>query len=463
MLKRQRLQAIGVLDNSRRSLIQRLLGSINPGSARPALQYVDASTRWAWVPLGGEYWARWILGALASGMWELSAVRSYSVLDAVNDDDASLNYSSGWGANSAATSLGGSYQLASSAASVSFDVSGASDIYIVVLKSPNGGIASVTIDGGTDLVSELPLIGDVRQLDTYAAVTENNVRVPIAKGLDTAQTYTVAFAYTGLANPAAGAASVRFEGYGVPATDLTAAGTQIGNAKKTALTMGGVSSAYAYAILYTPSGATTGEWTGSIHGNEVHGAATWEDGNGSPVTVDAVTPFATADEIVMEQTATSRHSETGATDHANVTYRLTFNAGKLRIYHHRTWLTAANIAKAYPCMYPLNANMVTGTVDDDVSYDLTNNNDSMHGNAQKQVAALWHSSGWAAWLRLPDLVGVNDWTNSVDYLWIEDRSNVTINKIYADREQNTVVNVNDEWESTADYYVGYLGSLAAVP
>jgi hypothetical protein len=445
--------------------------SMPPNDHDVTLEYIDASNRYVWTPIWDRYWTRWQLELQASGFWALDTLSVMDVIKAWNDDDAGNTYNgAGWGVVASPASLGAQYQRSRTLNDyVEFSVTpgAGGKIYIVLATLTNGGYGAVTIDGGTDLVNELPLVGGYRQINSYAAVNADNTRILIAAGLDPATAYTVRLTVVDDRPPGSSDDYINFEGYGVFTTTIDDAqlGTVLYDAK-TMRTPGYGGSAFEYAYEYKPTGAINYEWTGSQHGNENISGVTFEDQDGNDISVSAVDTKNHGEQVVMEHTATSRHGETGATDHANVICRATFDSAGVTVYYKHTWLSAATFDAAYAAMFPMrDAQMTRGHVagDDSTIYTLNADDDSRLGQQKQRLAALWDASyPWVAWLYLPDLVGVNYWLNATQFMFIEDRVGGTINKLYAQRvygppgNPNASAAIGDVWESTAYYRVSYI-------
>jgi hypothetical protein len=355
-----------------------------------------------------------------------------------------------------ASALGGSYARNGTPGQyLEFEVTGATDIYLVLIKQNNCGLGHVTINGSATLVNELPKDGSGNAyFDGYSAVQMFNQRVHIASGLTPANTYMVRVTVSGEKNASASDVRIYFEGYGtnVSGMDDPALGT-VANDISVVASIGHATSALEYAISFRPStGATNFELTGSIHLNEAISAVSWKDGDGADVVVDAETTKVAVPTLVLEQTGTSRHSETGATDHANVTCRVRFTQQGIEIYHKHAWLSAGSSVVAYMAMLGsddayTDRGHISGR---STVYDLTEDNDAFKGQFRSRQASLWKAGEpFVAWVYLPDLLGVNSWQSAGARVSIQDAA--TNNKIYVTRHDESVppvvIGVGDEWES----------------
>lgn len=431
------------------------------------LQYGNATTRYAWTPIYDRYWSRWRLVEQANGFWAFNYISIYDAIKAWNDNDVTVTYNGAWAAGAAAAALGISYQRSETINHYAqFDVTpgAGGKIYIVLSYLSNGGYGAVTIDGGTALVNELPLVDGYKQVSCYAAASAYNNRILIASGLDAATAYTVRLTVVDDRPAGSSGDRVYFEGYGIFTETID--DPQIGTVTydvKSLLIAGEGSSANEYAYHYKPPApAGNYEWTGSAHGNENIASVTWTDQAGNAVTVDAVDTKASAERIVVTHRGTSRHTETGATDHANFVCIQNFNSLGLDVTHTHWWLTACDFDLSYPAMFSMLNAIDLGHVagDEDEIYDLTGDDDADYGETIQRLSA-FISDDWVLWMFMPNLTGVDGWVSSELFHFIQDRID-TINKAYAQRTggANGVANetaaVGDVWQSWAQYRVSYI-------
>lgn len=435
------------------------------------LEYVSATSRYVWTPIVDRYWIRWTLDILSSGCWTLDASTVYDVIKGWSDRDASITYNPAWSQGSTYGTLNGTWSYTKIASRYAeFSVTPTSDgkIYVVIAKESSGGIANVTINGSTDLVNELPLVGPNRQLDTYSATEAKNSRVLIASGLS-AGTYTVRVTATGTKNASSSDSYIFFEGYGV--TTLSIDDPQIGlQFDRATIRQIGYSSSNSneYAYSYKPNGASTYQWTGTNHLNEIISSVTWQDELGNDISVSAGDTKTHGTQVIITQTGTSRHSDTGTTDHANVVCKHTFNTQGLDVFHQHTWLSTAVFDLAYPAMWRLvEAASLRGHMagERDVIYDFNHNDNVLYVNRKDRLMAMWNASyPWVAWVYLPDLETVNGWANSQIGIGVRDEDTATANKIYVQRVggtqevANATVAVGDIWKGTVQYRISYIAN-----
>ncbi len=433
------------------------------------LQYVDANTRYAYVPIVNSYWVRWTITALASGFWQTTTPTVVYALDSVDNPDPGITYTGVWDSFPTAGSLNGTSRRSQvTNEHLEFTVTGVRDVWLVNYTNTNCGYAYVTINGGTDLVNELPLDGGGhRWYDTYAASATAKVRTKVASGLNPASTYTVSLIHSGQKRAAASDHRVYFEGYSVDAEPSVALAASLG---LVAVVQAFGTGAYEYACNYKPEGASAAEYTGSGHLNEAITAVTWRDGNGEDVVVSEGAPQVAVATLVLTNTGTSRHSETGATDHANVTSRATFDHTGVTFYHSHEWLTTPEVSMFFCGMF---GSLVTATdrgivAGDATPYDLSLDDNRWLGKKQTRCAAVWANGGnWVGWLWLPDLVGVNGWAIVGAANAIQDTA--VNNKIYVSRVgthiggASVTPSISDVWESTHECHLSYLADTSILP
>lgn len=430
------------------------------------LEYVSATSRYVWTPIADRYWARWTVNKLAtSNMWVVDASTVYDVVKAWSDRDASITYNPAWSQGNSSGALNGTWSYTNvTNRYLEFSVTPGADgkIYVVYSQETNGGIIWVTIDGGTDLVNELPLNGGHRELDTYIAVVENkNTRACIASGLSIAA-HTVRLTISGTKNAGSSNYYLWFEGYGITPYTIDDAQIALINDRKIVRQFGANSAnSNEYAYHYKPSGAAVYEWTGTTHLNEVYSVVTWRDEIGNDISVSVGDTRNHGNSVVLNQTGVSRHSQTGTTNHANAQTIQTFTTEGLNVYHRHDWLTACSFDQTYPAMWNvISGSAVTGRCAGGSEVTLNHNDDARYGNTKSRLCALWSASAeFVAWVYFANSAPVSGWSHSVDFLAIRDHTTGTTEKIYlqrtggADDTANEVAAVNDVWESTVQYRI----------
>ena len=217
-----------------------------------------------------------------------------------------------------------------------------------------------------------------------------------------------------------------------------------------------VGSVYEYAYSIKPNGEIDYEWTGSGHGNENISSITWKDQDGNDVVVSAGSPTAEREQIILTNAGTTRHSESGAIDLANFESVATFNDQGLQVYHKHDWLTKVYCMASYAAMHPFDdGETIKGHIAGDagVTYDLTPDDGTYHGNLNSRCIAQWADAHqWVGWCYVTDDAGVGDWFYSGGSM-VEDRIGGTINKTYVPRggKQSAIVDNGAIWETTTLY------------
>ncbi len=426
------------------------------------LQYIDASSRYVWTPVISRYWVRWKVIELASGFWQTQQAAVYSTRKPVNDDDAGIAYGGMWDSFPVVGSLNNTTRRSLVIGDyVEFSITGTDEAYISVTKQANCGYGWVTVNGGTALANGSGLAddgADHRYFDGYAAAQTAGQRVQVATGLDPSQTYTIRVTHSGEKAPEATDHRVYFEGYIIDAYQISdGAGLPVEKTLVQGITTG--VSALEYAYQYEPTGTSVYEFTGSAHLNELISATTWKDQDGADVVVSAGTPTASVEKLLLVNTGTSRHSQTGATDHANLVCRVTFDHLGVEVYHKHDWLSAAEFYAAYPAMIGTDPAYTTKgyIVGREEIEDLTLDDNRFAAQVESRLARAWSdTSDWITWLYLPNLAGVGYWENARASLSIQDTS--VNNKIYGARcGFGSVVTVapGESWESIHRIFVTF--------
>lgn len=453
---------------------QQLLMPVQTGKD-VTLEYVSATSRYVWTPINGLYWTRWTIDQLAtSGMWVVDTSTVYECIKGWSDRDASITYAPAWsqGANSGGLNNTWSYtKVATRYAQFSVTPGTDGKIYIVGAQEANGGIAYITIDGGTTLVNELPLVGANRELDFYAAAEDKNHKFLIASTLSI-EPHTVRITVSGTKNASSSDAYIWLEGYGVTPYTIDDAQMILAYDRDFVRQIGSASSnSNEYAIHYLPAGASTYEWMGTSHLNEVYSAITWQDSAGNDISVSVGDTKNHGDQLIVTQTGKARHSQTSITDHATVTCKQTFGTAGLDVYHKHDWLTACAFDQAYPAMWRLlEAASAKGIIaGDTATYTLNSSDQSYRGQLASRLSACWNNSfSWVAWCYLPDLTCVNGWARSVYKHSIRDETGGTTNKIYlqrtggADNVANETTAPGDSWESTVQYRISNVDPMTVM-
>lgn len=436
------------------------------------IEYSTATKRYVWTPIRDRYWTRWTLNQLAtSSMWTIDDAIVYDVVRAWSDRDASITYSSPWSQGASAGALNNTWSYTKvNGRYLEFTVTPAADgcIYLVYAAENSGGIVFVTIDGGTTLANELPLVSGNRELDTYAAAEAKNTRTRIASGLTVAPHTVRVTVQTGKKNASSSDYYCWFEGYGITAYDIDNAQIVLATDRKQVRQVGYSSSnSTEYAHSIKPGAATGYEWSGTNHLNEIYSAWTWTDAAGNDMSVSVGTPKKHAALIIVEQTGVTRHSTTGTTDHANILCRHTFSHAGLDIYHSHSWLTAGWCAQAFPGMWRLveaaAQRAIVAGASSITDMSATNTGDgTRYINRAGRLIAAWNSAQpWVAWNYIPSLDTVNYWAAAPDGISLRDDATTT-NKIYiqriggVDSMPNAAINIGDVWSGTIAYRISYI-------
>lgn len=432
------------------------------------LQYSNATRRYVWTPVVNRYWVRWTVSLLSSGFWQVTNYAVYYAAIAVDDDDVGITYSGTWDSFPLGGALGGETRRSMVQGDyLEFSVTGTTEIDLAITKQANVGYGYVTINGAVALANGSGLLDDGsghRYFDGYAAAQLVYQKVNIASGLDVDETYVVRVTNAGLKREAATETRVYFEGYLKDALQLTSGGAFVADVTLT-LQAGLDQSAIEYAYSYKPAGASAYQFTGSTHLNEVITAVSWTDGEGNALTVSEGATCATAAEVVLSLGGTARHSQTGTMDHANVICRTTFDGEGVEVYHRHEWLTLSSVQVAYVGMCPSMPSWTTkGYIPFGQVIELTGEG-VYKGAIRNRMAMMWNPSlPWVIWLYLPDLVGVDQWSNPGSCFVIQDAS--VNNKIYARRNYLANVlypQVGEVWTSTHRVYLTYYADAADLP
>ncbi len=424
------------------------------------LKYIDASNRYVFTAIdGGLYWVRWKLNLHASGFWTMDDTDIYKALKAWPNTDGGNTFSGTWTHDAYVGALNDTRSYCKIPGNyVQFTVSGRREIYLTHIKRNISGYVAVTINGFSALVNgpEIVTVGSDRCVNSYNASTIENYWTLLASGLDPAQSYTVRL--TVIANIPPGSSDIwfYFTGFGIPCekwseTDILA--------RDDVEVLDISATDWGYVTSYTPTGASASEYTGGDHGNEAISSVQWLDGEGNNIAVSAGTPVKEAPKVRLLQSGYARHSETGATNHAEVDSNFEFTYQGVRQTSHHRWLSNASLLVAYIGGMVGNNALEKGHLAGMGSTVLVLSNDDMSEKGQKRsrATALWSAAhGFVLWSYLPNLVGVNYWLDSIRYTFIRDEP--AINKGYYERVTPTAgasLAINDVWDSDVLFQVSY--------
>ncbi len=444
--------------------VSKLRGKLSHGAVSQicSLQYVDATTCYVWTPIDGTiYFCRWELSLLASGAWTRSNLKVFRVMDAINRDDGGITESGSWSApGSTANALGRDYRSDKNvAAYAEFTVTGVERVYITYERRSICGHMKVLVDGAPGNCSDLTLVGADMCLDCYGAVTAVNLWGCVAQDLDPASSYTIRIAPQGTTSGGSDTYMYR-EGYGVPVSAFSDANETVSNDNEEVAHIETGDNGYAYQ--YRPTGAAGYEFTGSDHQNEAIAAVTWKDGAGADISVSVGTPLNDAAEVVVNQTGTARHSETGATDHAAIDTTLLFSYQGCRQDVEHTWSTDALLLNAYVGMSVGRSNMERGHIADGSTTvnTLTADDDSLAGEIASRLALFWDTThDFVLQDYIIDPASVNHWQESTNFCYIEDKA-AGNNKIYFQRLASGSLLATEVWSASYLYAVSLYPSFS---
>lgn len=430
------------------------------------LEYVDASNRYVWTPLSSMEWLRWELALNAGGFWTHGYTRIYKAGEWYNDDDASITYTGAWGTGTSTNGIGNSQHNANAnTRELEFDVTGVSEVWVSLGKRINCGFARIYVNDTQDLLNtaEFVDVSGVWKLDTYSATTANGRWVKIATGLDTSEVYTIRIVPDGSNNGSASGNYIYFEGYGFPLTNME---SLTGETNESVQIVMVAESDAGYVSSIKPSGATGFELSGSDHGNEVINSVTWQELDGTDVSVDGVTTMASVDALMIINAGYARHNESSTTNLANVTSTLLFDPSGCTQSLEIEWLVAGECQYSYIGMWPADA----GNWDIGAfigaglkTHDLTGDDGAFKGQVKARMIAIWDAGhDYVTAVYIPDDYSVDYWSSGVStpkYAHIEDKTGATTNKVYVRRISNTssptAYSIGDIWRSVWQYRVWY--------
>lgn len=443
--------------------------------------------------IGDQRWWRWRLQEITQGAYTQNYLTTQAVdtpMASVDDDDADVVFTGSWTRNTNAASFEGAYHhsVTSGDTAVWTSPSGTTRLALRVVKAINGGVAKVALSGGAtadllptaqELVDDGTLASSVlvanggtlspsdRVLDCYQGSTDYDFGVALADGL-TPGAYTVTVTATGYKQSGASAARAYITGFSYSSPDVTpsTSGATFVQAK----VLMTFSSAAEYAIYWKPPGGSY-EWLGQVHGYDNQTAFSFTVDGAAVSLSDGDVVFGSR--VVGTRTSELFHPDVGAgatkVGDSTVTYTLTDDG--LQIDWTIEWLTTGTIGRMFPAMFPLDGPVFTaGSVDGaGENYDLTGNDDSSYGAIASYLGYVWESGGnWAAGMRLPDLVGVNNFVAAGPgtLFFIQDRAGVVnITKLYATRvyDPNTEETAaGTTMSSSALYRVAYLDDVGVL-
>jgi hypothetical protein len=450
------------------SLYENYTDLLNPQSrdyTMAGLEYVDATTRRIYQNNKGNQWNSWELKKESTGIWRIAQPKFYEGVAPVDNTDDTLTYVGTTQVISNSSSLGTSYtRFDGNGEYVEWTFSGKTELFLVAATLTNGGIVNVTLDGGTDGLNLVPLVGGLRQLDTYNADNTNtNTRIPLSNTLNPNFTYTVRVTTTGTKNPSSSDAYLNFEGFGTNLQNIDEALTVLYGLKP--VTIGYLGSEYEYAYLIKPSGATGFQWTGSGHLNETMSSKILNS-NGDSIDVDAINTTYVSKSFKITEIGVTNHSELGTTPVANVFVEKEFTGGKLNVFHRHRWLIETEINSALIAMFPVREEFNKGVVigEYNAPYDLTSNDDSKNGSYFSRMAYCYDPlTNLYGALIVKNVFSSNNYDDSNDLTYIEDRAGGALNKIYFQRAKTGVsISVDDIWESSQTYIVGFNGEISNI-
>jgi hypothetical protein len=183
-------------------------------------------------------------------------------------------------------------------------------------------------------------------------------------------------------------------------------------------------SAQEYVASIKPTAAGGYEWAGGVHGNETEHTFTFTV-DGSPTSLNDG-ESASGGRIVVTKGAYFRHSETGATDHADVTTTYSFTSrGGLEVEHQIDWIGTGDVNTYYRHMLANSWSTCDrgSIVADCANYTLTKSG-AGYGLDEFQAAYMWDANGQAgSYMKIPtdDLTGTS--------LYLTDRAD-GIMKVY---------------------------------
>lgn len=430
-----------------------------PSDKSVTLEYVDADNMYLWLPITPLYWLRWTWQK-DGAHWYPETGQVWDAIDAVNDDDVGITYGGiNWATGTRAGQLGASEHRAKSAdKTATWTITGYSDLYISISKLNNSGYTKPTIDGAQTLLAtdDLEYVSGEWVINGYSAVTATHQLIKLAENLNPATTYTIELRTKGTKQDESSDTYIYFEGYGQTCADYMSAGDVTADTRY--VSIGPIVAGSGQVVSYQPTGATGAELAGDAgHGNTALTSAAWTDSSGDPITVDGGTTQASSAFITLSQVYTLRHSETGATDNATVTRASRFDYIGLHETMSIAWAVAAAISYAYTGMMPsTDDNSDRGIVAGDPAgiYDLSADDDVLHGKLDRSVSLLWDTGH--------DFVTAVDVTRGGEFggykHHIEDKS-AGNNKIYPMGYYGRSAAISDTWTLTWRHWVALITNV----
>lgn len=339
---------------------------------------------------------------------------------------------------------------------------GATSVGMIVVRSTNGGLMKVTVNGSTATADLLPtaqsvvddgsypntiLVGNGgtlnptdRVINCYSGSVDWAATVAVTKGL-TAGTHTVQAVATGYTRTGASGNRAYVTGFCHGSEAITPATANALTIATTA-TLSGLS-ATEPVYRFVPAGSSYNDFLGRVHGYETTVALTVEvDGAPAGLVDGAAVAVPAGSAAALTLTTTLRHPDVaaGATPVGNVTYVYTLDGEGLTVETTHSNLFTANMTSGYGAMLPADGRFDRYT-SSGLFRTLTINvgNGTQNGNAKAWVAALWTSvDRYALSAEVLNIAeAVNGWARSAPGLvYCEDRAPVSgtkTNKVYFSR------------------------------
>lgn len=183
-----------------------------------------------------------------------------------------------------------------------------------------------------------------------------------------------------------------------------------------------------------PNGANSAEFIGSDHQQIAMTSYTIKDGNGNDLSVDSIdtTKCSTDGTLCLYQIGKAYHSEVG--DIADVTHKIVISPYGECHFVKVVWLVDGTTGPTYVGQMAVQeANAELGHAGDSTIYTLTNQDDSKNGKLNSLFGSLWSvNHDYITSVKIGTWSSVNNYLNSTNKLYIEDKINTTSNKIYPD-------------------------------
>lgn len=435
-----------IIDRS--TLTRRWLDLYTAPQKMTTLEYISSTEMYLWQPISSIDWLRISLELKSTGVFVINRGQAWSAIHGVNDDDASIAYIGAWAQAAATTALGGTHTKSpGDSGSMSFDVTGTEELYIVMSTRSTAGYATVTIDGSDLLLdkSEMVYVAGQWVFDSYSPVTANNKRIRIAAGLNHTKTYTIDIVMTNSRNPASSGDRLFFEGYGTPVTRIDNVGSVTNS--NNYLDIETIAFGAGMAVSYTPDGATSAELFGDAnHENTSAINIKFGDNYLDDIQLNATNNLYTSELIRLKQTYYIRHSETGAINNGECSRVTTFSSAGVLDNLNIEWLVGGLVKYGYFGMLAVSgAYSNRGYVaSDTVSYDLSIDNDILHGQLPESVAMIWSTNHNFIMFSDTDKASQDWMLSDTTKNHIEDKSTGE-NKIYPKSHDNRTINPGDIW------------------